>query len=116
MTQAANLAGTGICKAWVKFQGGNSNTAGVILASFNVSSITVSSTGRYRVNLTNSMSAADYAIVASSSFANGVAGNLFANNDSDTIPTASIFGVATFNSNTGAYANATYVYAAAFAS
>jgi len=102
------------CRAWVKFQGGTGNTAGVILSSFNVSSVTLTSTGRYRVNFINAMPSADYAILVNTSFANGTTINVFANNDSDVIPTASSFGVCVITPGTG-YASSTYVYAAVFA-
>jgi hypothetical protein len=51
---------TGIAKAWVNFQGGIGNTAGVINASFNVSSITVNGTGDYTANFTTAMPNANY--------------------------------------------------------
>ena len=55
---------TGIAKAWVKFNGGaNSTTAGNILSSFNVSSITVIGTGQYTINFTTAMPNANYACV-----------------------------------------------------
>jgi len=58
----------GSAKAWVNFQGGNTNTAGVINSSYNVSSITVNGTGDYTVNYTNAFSSAyAYAVVASCS-------------------------------------------------
>ena len=56
---------TGIAKAWVNFNGGNGNTAGVIRASFNVSSITVNGTGNYTINFTTAMPNTNYAGVAS---------------------------------------------------
>ena len=55
---------TGVCKAWAKFQGGNGNTGGVILGSFNVSSVTVNGTGDYTVNFTTAMPDANYSAVA----------------------------------------------------
>ena len=55
---------TGVCKAWAKFQGGNGNTAGVILGSFNVSSITVNGTGDYTANFTTAMPDANYSAQA----------------------------------------------------
>jgi hypothetical protein len=54
---------TGIAKAWVNFNGGNGNTAGVINGSFNVSSITVGGTGDYTVNYTTAMPNTSYSIV-----------------------------------------------------
>ncbi len=51
----------GSAKAWVNFNG-----TGTIAArdSLNVSSLTDRNTGRYTINFTNSMSAADYATTA----------------------------------------------------
>jgi hypothetical protein len=50
---------TGIAKAWVNYNG-NTNT---ILGSFNVSSITVNTTGDYSVNFTTAMPNATYSAV-----------------------------------------------------
>ena len=50
----------GSAKAWVNYNG----STATILASYNVSSITVSSTGKYVVNFTNAFSDANYAVVA----------------------------------------------------
>ena len=58
----------GSAKAWVKFQGGNGNTSGVIAGSYNVSSITTNSTGNYTVNFTNALSDANYSAVATMVF------------------------------------------------
>lgn len=58
MTQAANLAGTGICVAWVRYNG----TTQTVLSSYNVSSVTYSGTGLYIVNLTNSLVDTNYAV------------------------------------------------------
>lgn len=70
---------TGICKAWVNFQGGNGNTAGTINGSFNVSSITVSSTGIFYVNFTTAMPNANYVTVPSGRAASsGTTDNSFA--------------------------------------
>jgi hypothetical protein len=49
---------TGICKAWVNFNG----VGGAIRGSFNVSSITVNGTGDYTVNFTTAMPNANYAV------------------------------------------------------
>jgi hypothetical protein len=50
------------CRAWVNFNGGNGNTAGVINGSGNVSSITVNGTGDYTINFTNAMPDANYTV------------------------------------------------------
>lgn len=57
---ATNNAYLGIAKAWGVFQGGNGNTAGVIINSFNVSSITVNGTGDYTANFTTAMPNANF--------------------------------------------------------
>jgi len=49
------------CRAWVNFNGGLGNTAGIINGSGNVSSITVHGTGDYSVNFTNAMPDVNYA-------------------------------------------------------
>jgi uncharacterized protein YaiE (UPF0345 family) len=56
---------TGIGKDWVNFQGGFGNTAGVINASFNVSSITVNGTGDYTANFSTAMPSANYVVAGS---------------------------------------------------
>lgn len=58
-TSTANCI-QGSAKAWVNFNGGLSGTAGVINGSYNVSSITVVTTGTYTVNFTASMPNANY--------------------------------------------------------
>ncbi len=47
---------TGIAKAWVNFNGTN----GTVNGSFNVSSVTVVSSGTYTINLTSAMPNANY--------------------------------------------------------
>jgi hypothetical protein len=76
------------CRAWVNFDGTGTPA---IRASGNVSSITDSGTGDYRVNFTTAMPDANYSIVASSINA-GVAYALA----SSSTQTASQGGVATF--------------------
>ena len=53
---------TGIAKAWCNWQGGEGNTAGTINQSFNVSSITVNTSGDYTVNFTTTMANANYVV------------------------------------------------------
>ena len=53
----------GIAKAWVNFAG----ATGTITGSFNVSSITRTSTGYYTVNLTTAMPSTAYAVCANGS-------------------------------------------------
>jgi hypothetical protein len=63
------IAGPGLCKAWVNFNGTGSVQ---IRAAYNVSSITDNSTGNYTVNFTTAMPDANYSAVGSV-FDNGVA-------------------------------------------
>ena len=51
----------GSAKAWIQFVG----STGTINGSFNVSSITVNTTGDYTVNFTTAMSNINYAVTAS---------------------------------------------------
>lgn len=95
---------TGIPKAWVRFNG----TTGAITGSFNVSSITVNTTGYYTINLTTAMPNANYSAIASASPTAGGNGNIcatvFADNNSATIaPTTTAYAV-----NTGAFAYGNY--------
>jgi hypothetical protein len=50
-------ASSQLCKAWVKYNG----SAQTIYASYNVSSVTYLSSGRYQVNFTTAFSSANYA-------------------------------------------------------
>ena len=50
---------TGICKAWVDFDG--TTSPGTIRDSFNVGSVTKNATGDYTINFTTSMANANYA-------------------------------------------------------
>jgi hypothetical protein len=51
---------TGVCQAWGKNNGGASG----IVSSYNISSITYTSTGNYTVAFTNALSDANYAIMS----------------------------------------------------
>ena len=64
-TATAPVYSSTTAKAWVNFNGGFGNTAGIINASFNVSSITVGGTGSYTVNFTNAMVDVKYSAVGS---------------------------------------------------
>jgi hypothetical protein len=54
---------TGQCKAWVNFTG----STGAIQASYNVSSVTVNSTGNYTINFTTAMPNANYVTIGNCS-------------------------------------------------
>jgi hypothetical protein len=55
-------------KAWVKFNG---NT-GAIIASYNISSITVNATGNYTINFTTPISDANYTVVTGGMYSAGI--------------------------------------------
>jgi|TARA_R100000479_G_scaffold24964_1_gene9444 hypothetical protein len=61
--------GQNACGAWVNFNG--SGTV-AIRDDYNVSSITDSGTGAYKVNMTNAMSNSNYAVTANNSHNSGV--------------------------------------------
>jgi hypothetical protein len=61
-TSATNCI-QGSAKAWVRFNGGATNTAGTILASYNVSSITVNGNGDFTINFTNAFADANYSLI-----------------------------------------------------
>jgi hypothetical protein len=95
----------GSAKAWVNWNGTN----GVIRASYNVSSVTRTATGRYTVNITNALTDANYCVNITTDFSvtaapvTGLNGSL----------TTSNFGVATNNSS-GTATDNTYVFASCF--
>jgi len=110
---------TGICKAWVRFQGGNGNTAGVILDSFNTSSITVNGTGDYTVNFTTAMANANYCAVGCGDTNNGVSAqhiNVFWSvaSNASVAPTTTACRVS--NTSTGAGTNTANICVAIFSS
>ena len=55
-------------KAWVKFNG----STGVIAASYNVTSVTVHTTGTYTINFTTAISDANYTVVTGGAYSSGV--------------------------------------------
>ncbi len=67
-TKKATVAEINLCKAWVKFSGSD----GAVLGGFNVSSVTRSGAGIYRVNLTNALTDANFAVVATPDTQGGV--------------------------------------------
>jgi hypothetical protein len=77
----ADVAGPGLCKAWVNFNGTGTVA---IRAAFNVSSIQDNGTGNYTVNFTNAMPDANYAVSGTSRVATNT-GKIILSSD----PTAS---------------------------
>ena len=71
------IAGPGLCKAWVNFDGGNGGDAFFkIKAAHNVSSITDGGTGDYTVNFTNAMPDTNYSSSLGATLTFG-GGNIF---------------------------------------
>jgi len=58
---------TGIAKAWVQYNGKTQTIAG----SFNVSSVTYTSTGFFTVNFTTAMPNANYSLIGTAGFRDG---------------------------------------------
>ncbi len=56
---------SGRAKAWVNFDGTSSGTNKTLSDSFNISSVTESSTGQYTVNLNTAMANANYCVTGS---------------------------------------------------
>jgi hypothetical protein len=108
---------TGIAKAWVNFAASATPT---ITGSFNVSSITYTSSGYYTVNMTTAMPNINYSVVGSSS-ATGSAFTLvnpFTNvtNFATIAPTTSAFVLGVLTASGGSTANPAYVMASVFSS
>ena len=109
---------TGVCKAWVKFQGGTSNTAGVVNNSFNVSSVTVNGTGDYTINFTTAMPNADYILGGCGGRSDPQNGPMGIAIDLATTPTTSAcrvnVGYGGSQASAGSNQNSSYAYAAFF--
>jgi len=92
-TSATNCI-QGSAKAWVTFAG----ASGTISSSYNVSSVTRRSTGRYTVNLTNAMSNSNYAIIgwAYGSATQGTSAPLTAG-DENVAQTTTAYSIFSFN-------------------
>jgi hypothetical protein len=111
---------TGIAKAWAQFTA----TGGTVTinGSFNVSSITRSSTGIYVVNFTTAMPNINYSVVAPTSFvsaSNYTATVPFVSNGpsvTTATPTTTSFNLATVSIATGNPSDPTYVNFAVFSS
>ena len=101
---------TGIAKAWVRFAG----ASGIIADSFNVSSVTRTSTGYYSIAFTTTLTNANYTAVSSCSPTSGnslVLTQMFSNASYiPTAPTTSGFSILTEYAGTPrdpVYANVT---------
>jgi hypothetical protein len=103
----------GSAKAWVRFAG----ASGTIANSYNVSSVTRTSTGYYTVNFTNSMANANYSAISnvSTTSGNGYAFPFMYTNNSyvATAPTTSSF-IITCGNTASVLVDPVYVTVAVF--
>jgi hypothetical protein len=100
--------------SWAYFQGGNGNTAGTILGSYNVSSITVNGTGDFTLNFTTALSNANYALVGAGQFdSTGATSSAVAVNNArvSSSRTTTTCRMCTFNTNTTSYQDFEFVSA-----
>ena len=102
---------TGIAKAWVNFQGATPST---INGSFNVSSVTYSTTGRYVVNFTTAMPNANYSPVISGCGTGAYSNQFLTSLTAGQTLSTSSFGISTGNSTNNASADASFVTVAVF--
>lgn len=99
-TSSANVI-QGSAKAWVNFSSNGGATA--VRTSFNVSSVTYVSTGRYSINMTNALADANYAVNATcSSENNGFTAVMSVNNYSGTSVTPTTIAFTVFMAVSGA--------------
>ena len=107
-------SGSGVAKAWVNFNG--AATPPTISASYNVSSVTRSSTGIFVITLTNAMSSANYGItigVAKDNSTND--GNFYATiGCNSVVPTASTIPLTTTQGYGGSLSNSSLNCVAVF--
>jgi hypothetical protein len=91
--------------AWVNF-----SVAGVVADSYNVSSITVVSTGSFDINFTANMASIDYVITGNGEIPGSVAATMNVRSSGLTVGSAPI----AFRSDTGALINPARVFAIVF--
>jgi hypothetical protein len=110
-TSSANVI-QGSAKAWVNYDGVNAS----IRRSFNVSSVTRTTTGQYAVNFTNALADANYATVTSSSSINNGTYGKFSNivGVTGTTVTPTTSSVTVFSTYTGGLYNEDYISVAVF--
>jgi hypothetical protein len=112
-TSSANVI-RGSARAWVQFAG----ASGTIAASYNVSSVTRSSTGVYSIAFTNALADANYCAttaVSTSSAPQGCFVEMFTNGSQvATAPTTTSFSMAVLQFNAAAFLDPVYANVAVF--
>lgn len=106
----ADVAGPGLCKAWVNFNGTGTVA---IRAAFNVSSIQDNGTGDYTVNFTQAMPDANYAGVVTTGDNAGTS-LIAATNNFNAVPTTSAWRISSVSRSAGAYTDSPYMTASIF--
>jgi len=101
------------CRAWVNFNGTGTVA---IRASGNVSSITDLATGTYTVNLTNTISDANYGIMIGTGFASGIREDVFGvlYNDAPYTPTTSVYTIKFYRADTNVAVDSNYAMTSIF--
>ncbi len=98
----------GSAKAWVNFDG----TSGTIAASYNVSSVTRSSTGTYLINFTTAFANANYCAVMGSNMRNS-GGETVLNQNFNVTKTTSVLPIRSM-SGSGVVGDASPIYVACY--
>ena len=96
-----------LCKAWLSYNA----TSQTVRSSYNVSSVTYTSTGLFTINLTTALADANYSVVGMIS-GPGVTFNTIGENSAVTRTTSS-FGVTCLGAGSGVY-NSAYVSISVF--
>jgi hypothetical protein len=111
-TSSANVI-QGSAKAWVNFSGAGSTS---IRASYNVSSVTYTSTGNYLINFTNAFADTNYAPIGTSKYNSSFEGQNFRVGQSAyaTDFTTTTLRVQTTNGGNSALGNSEFVAVAVF--
>lgn len=104
-------ASTGVCVAWVNFDGTSSGTI-TPRASYNVTNVTKVSTGVYTINFTSALADANYCVNASVSATSGnttLLCNTQTNGSGSTAPSTTAVSIAVVNRSAGAATDSPYI-------
>lgn len=102
---AGTQTGT-LCRAWVNYNA----SAQTIGASFNVSSVTYTNTGRFTINMTNALTDTKYAVSVCAQISEGSQASF--QDTTQVTRTTSAFGISTLSA--GSYANSVNASVAVF--
>lgn len=105
---STQASGQQVCKAWVRFNGSTSTIA----SSYNVSSITKSTTGTYLLNFSVALSDTNYSVIGSSG--QGGSNNYQLSTNYASAPTTTQCSVGACNGNASSMVDAAYVSVACY--